>query len=43
MYGVTGKAVAKWLTKYNAGMSTLSQAVGTLTEGAETNGEVQSS
>lgn len=42
-YGVTGKAVAKWLSKYHAGMSTLSQAVGTPAEGAETSGEVKSS
>ena len=43
MYGVTGKAVAKWLAKYHADMSTLSQAEGTPSEGAETSGEVQSS
>lgn len=39
-YGVTGKTVAKWISKYNAGMSTLSQAEGTPSEGAETSGEV---
>ena len=43
MYGVTSKAVAKWLAKYHTGMSTLSQAEGTPSEGAETSGEVQSS
>ena len=42
-YGVSDQAVRKWIKKYEAGMPTLSRAEGTLSEGAETSGEVQSS
>lgn len=42
-YGVSDNAVRKWIKEYGINKAILSQAVSTLTEGAETSGEVQSS
>lgn len=42
-YGVSSNAVRKWLKTYERDTAILSQAESTLSEGAETSGEVQSS
>lgn len=42
-YGVSDNAIRKWLKKYETDMSILSRAESTLSEGAETSGEVKPS
>lgn len=42
-YGVSDNAIRKWIKRYKSSMPTLSQAESTLSEGAETSGEVKSS
>lgn len=42
-YNVSDNAIRKWMKSYNLKKSTMSQAAGTLAEGAETTGEVEPS
>lgn len=42
-YGVSDNAVRKWMKTYSIAKPTISLAVGTLTEGSETTGEVKPS